>query len=66
MKRVIKRILSALFFLMEAAGFFFTYALAVYWITDGAMVGKMGVLMMLIASVASAFGLIVAILKTED
>lgn len=66
MKRVIAIILGALFFMMEAAGFFFAYALAVYWITDGAMVGKIGVLLMLIASVASAFSLAVAILKMED
>ena len=66
MKRVIQKILSALFWLMEAVGFFFAYALAVYWITDGAMVGKMGVLLMMIASVASTFGLMVAIIKMED
>lgn len=66
MKRVIAVTLGALWLLMVAVGFFFSYAVSVYWITDGAMVGKIGVILMVIASVASAVGLAVAILKMED
>ena len=63
MKRFISIFLSVLFFAMEIMGWFFVYALAVYFITDGAMVGKLGVLMMLIASILSTLGLFFAVLK---
>lgn len=63
MKRFISIMLSVLFFAFEIMGWFFVYALTVYVITDGAMVGKIGVLMMLLASVLSTFGLMVAVLK---
>lgn len=62
-KKTIGILLSMLFFLMEVLGFFFAYALAVYAATDGAMIGKLGVLLMLIASLLSTFGLFVAVLK---
>ncbi len=62
-KKIIGIMLSTLFFLMEFLGFFFVYALAVYSITDGAMVGKLGVFLMLIASALSTFGLMFAVIK---
>jgi hypothetical protein len=55
--------LSVLFFAFEIMGWFFVYALTVYVITEGAMVGKVGVLMMFLASVFSTLGLMVAVLK---
>lgn len=66
MKKLISKLISAMFFASEIMGWFFMYALAVYLINDGAMVGRLGVLLMLIASVLSAFGLSLAVLKWGD
>lgn len=63
MKKIVSIMLSVMFFAFEMMGFFFAYALAVYFATDGAMVGRIGVFIMLIASILSTFGLYLAILK---
>ena len=62
-KKTIGILLSALFFLIEIFGFFFVYALAVYVASDGAMVGRLGMLLILVASILSTFGLFLAVLK---
>ena len=66
MKKLIMKLLFVLYHVFEILGWFFMYALLVCAVTDGAMVGKLGVIMMLIASVISAFGLFVEILKWGD
>lgn len=63
MKRLIRALLSILFFTMEILGWFFLYALIVFAATDGAMCGRWGVAGMLVAAVLSTLGLFVAVLK---
>lgn len=63
MKKLVGTLLAVLFYAFEILGWFFMYAVAVFAVTDGAMVGKIGVLFMLIASVLSACGLFHAVLK---
>ena len=63
MKMFISTMLSVMFLAIEIIGWFFVYALIVYHITNGAMVGKFGTLMMYVASVLSTLALFVAVLK---
>lgn len=63
MKRMIRWLLSILFFTMEILGWFFLYAFVVYFLTDGAMCGRWGVAGMAAASVLSTFALFKAVLK---
>ena len=63
MKKLISTLLSALFFTMEICGWFFVYAFGVYFVTDGAMCGRWGVLAILVAAVLSAVALIATLLK---
>ena len=63
MKRLIRALLSILFFTMEILGWFFVYALAVFLLTDGAMCGRRGAIGMFAAAVLSAFALFLAVLK---
>lgn len=62
MKKLISIILSTLFFVFECMGWFFMYGL-VYVFTTGATIGNVEALIMLIASIASTFGLFLAVLE---
>lgn len=63
MKRLIRALLSILFFTMEICGWFFVYAMILYFVTAGAMCGRWGVAGMLAAAVLSTFALFKAVLK---
>lgn len=63
MKRFISALLSILFFTMEICGWFFVYAMILYFATDGAMCGRWGVAGILVAAVLSTFALFKAVLK---
>lgn len=63
MKRLIRALLSILFFTMEICGWFFVYAMILYLATDGAMCGRWGVAGMIVAAVLSTFALFKAVLK---
>lgn len=63
MKKFLRTSLSILFFTMEILGWFFLYALIVFFATDGAMCGRWGVAGMFVAAALSTFGLFVSVLK---
>lgn len=63
MKRLISALLSVLFFTIEICGWFFVYAMILFFATDGAMCGRWGALGMLVAAVLSTFALFKAVLK---
>lgn len=63
MKKLIRALLSLLFFTMEICGWFFVYAMILFFATDGEMCGRWGALGMLAAAVLSTFALFVAVLK---
>ena len=63
MKRLIQGLLGLLFFTMEICGWFFVYAMILYFVTDGAMCGRWGVAGMIVAAALSTFALFKAVLK---
>lgn len=62
-KSIIGWLLSTIFFMVQILGFFFMYALVVFRITNGRMLGWIGYAVMFAAAVLSAYGMMLVVVK---